>query len=302
MSWHAAGSVGNLTDTSVLGSANPAPTPRPRLFAAVRHRRASAVTSTFVFRSLARSLARFASPLLRSEPLSPISVVWTTAATSSVQCWQTSRPSWAGADVRDIATYDHDGTGRHFLAGVLSAGDECAAVLGSLSTGDIIDLQRTPLFRRRPAWPGAGATGMNARRLPGVIHLELHTYDAPRAVTFLSALLGWSAEEVVVPITRPVHPIVPTGGDGKGDEGGSYLSLRLGNGVGGGVVECGQPQPFWLPYVRVHALRQVTQRAQELGASVLLSPREGHAGWRSVVTDGATGDIAFWQPKTRWCP
>jgi hypothetical protein len=30
---------------------------------------------------------------------------------------------------------------------------------------------------------------------------------------------------------------------------------------------------------------------------VALEPREGPAGWRSVVTTGVGGEIAFWQPK-----
>ena len=38
-------------------------------------------------------------------------------------------------------------------------------------------------------------------------------------------------------------------------------------------------------------------RARELGASVLLDPREGPAGWRTVVSTPAGGEIAFWQPK-----
>jgi hypothetical protein len=31
---------------------------------------------------------------------------------------------------------------------------------------------------------------------------------------------------------------------------------------------------------------------------VLLEPREGPAGWRSVVAAPAAGEIALWQPKT----
>jgi hypothetical protein len=30
---------------------------------------------------------------------------------------------------------------------------------------------------------------------------------------------------------------------------------------------------------------------------VLLEPREGPAGWRSVVTSPAGGELAFWQAK-----
>jgi predicted enzyme related to lactoylglutathione lyase len=41
----------------------------------------------------------------------------------------------------------------------------------------------------------------------------------------------------------------------------------------------------------------VTDRARRLGASVLLEPREGPVGWRSVVATPEAGEIAFWQPK-----
>jgi predicted enzyme related to lactoylglutathione lyase len=40
-----------------------------------------------------------------------------------------------------------------------------------------------------------------------------------------------------------------------------------------------------------------TERARRLGASVLLEPREGPAGWRSVVATPAGGEIAFWRTK-----
>ena len=40
-----------------------------------------------------------------------------------------------------------------------------------------------------------------------------------------------------------------------------------------------------------------TEHARRLGAAVLLEPREGPAGWRSVVSSAAGGEIAFWEPK-----
>jgi uncharacterized protein len=54
---------------------------------------------------------------------------------------------------------------------------------------------------------------------------------------------------------------------------------------------------MWLPYVEVDRIDAITDRARRLGASVLLEPREGPAGWRSVVATPAGGEIAFWQPK-----
>ena len=112
-----------------------------------------------------------------------------------------------------------------------------------------------------------------------VVHLELHTGDLPRACAFYSQLCGWRPERIDA-------------------GGGTYWALELGGGfAGGGVVECETTRPVWLPYVEVSDIGAVTERARELGASVLLDPREGPAGWRSVVAASAGGEIAFWQPK-----
>ncbi len=118
-----------------------------------------------------------------------------------------------------------------------------------------------------------------------IVHLELHTGDQARASAFYSRLCGWRQERI------------ETGY-------GSYLALELGGGLGGGVVECGTESPLWVPYIEVPEIAAVTDRARRLGASVLLEPREGPAGWRSVVSAPAAGEIALWQPKallsSRW--
>jgi uncharacterized protein len=111
-----------------------------------------------------------------------------------------------------------------------------------------------------------------------VVHLELHTTNLARACAFYSELLGWRAERV------------EAGGR-------SYMALDLGGGLGGGVVECGAERPTWLPYVSVPDVTAATDRAQRLGSAVLLAPREGPAGWRSVVVAPDAGELAFWQSK-----
>jgi len=111
-----------------------------------------------------------------------------------------------------------------------------------------------------------------------VVHLELHTGDLQRARTFYRQLCGWRPERIDA-------------------SGGSYLALELGGGFGGGIVECDTERPLWLPYVEVARIGEATERACALGASVLLEPREGPAGWRSVVATPASGEIALWQPK-----
>ena len=111
-----------------------------------------------------------------------------------------------------------------------------------------------------------------------VVHLELHTGDLPHARDFYAQACGWAPEQVESP-----H--------------GSYLALGLGSELGGGIVECPTPRALWLPYVEVARAHEATDRARSLGARVLLAPREGPAGWRSVVATQAGGEIAFWQPK-----
>jgi predicted enzyme related to lactoylglutathione lyase len=107
-----------------------------------------------------------------------------------------------------------------------------------------------------------------------LVHLELHTPDGPGARALYQELLGWRAATVA----------------------GSYLALDLGH-VGGGIVECGTERSAWLPYVEVDDVAARTAQAQALGARVLLDPREGPTGWRSVVVTPAGGELALWRGK-----
>jgi predicted enzyme related to lactoylglutathione lyase len=111
-----------------------------------------------------------------------------------------------------------------------------------------------------------------------VVHLELHTGDLQRARSFYAELCGWRSQRI--------H-----------SDCGSYLALELASALGGGIVECDTERSLWLPYVEVDKIGEVTDRARLLGASVLLEPREGPAGWRSVIATPRGGEIAFWQPK-----
>jgi predicted enzyme related to lactoylglutathione lyase len=121
--------------------------------------------------------------------------------------------------------------------------------------------------------------GVSAGPQP-VVHLELHTGGVAAASAFYSRLLGWRPERIE---TRS----------------GSYLALGLGGALDGGIVECTTSRPLWLPYVETDRIGEATDRARRLGASVLLGPREGPAGWRSVIAAPDGGEIALWQPK-KW--
>lgn len=119
---------------------------------------------------------------------------------------------------------------------------------------------------------------MTSKPSHAVVHLELHTGDLPGASDFYTRLCGWRPQRIEV-------------------ASGSYVALGLGGRVDGGIVECGTRRPLWLPYIEVDEITDTTERARDLGASVLLEPREGRAGWRSAVAAPAGGEIAFWQPK-----
>ena len=120
--------------------------------------------------------------------------------------------------------------------------------------------------------------GMKPSRSTPLVHLELHTRDLHGARALYSELCGWPSEQV----------------DWRH---GSYLALALGRGLGGGIVEGEAERAVWLPYVEVAEISAATERARRCDASVLLAPREGPTGWRSVVATPAGGEIALWQPK-----
>jgi predicted enzyme related to lactoylglutathione lyase len=125
---------------------------------------------------------------------------------------------------------------------------------------------------------GAGLNDLMNHPATNVVHVELHTPDLERARAFYRALCGWR--------DQPINT-----------EHGSYLALALGDRVGGGIVECETKRSLWLPYVAVENVPEMTVRAAALGADVLLTPREGPAGWRSVIATPAGGELALWQQK-----
>jgi predicted enzyme related to lactoylglutathione lyase len=111
-----------------------------------------------------------------------------------------------------------------------------------------------------------------------VVHLELRSPDPARACAIYAALFGWGTETVEA---------------GKG----GYVALALAHAIGGGAVEAPGAAAAWMPYVEVGDVAERTERARRLGAAVLLEPREGPAGSRSVLAVPAGAQVALWQPK-----
>jgi predicted enzyme related to lactoylglutathione lyase len=119
---------------------------------------------------------------------------------------------------------------------------------------------------------------MRAERPDPVVHLELRTANLPRACAFYAELFRWRAENVHVAST-------------------SYLALDLGARIEGGVIERDVERASWLPYVAVADVAEATERARSLGAAVLLEPREGPTGWRSILAPPSGAELALWQRK-----
>jgi predicted enzyme related to lactoylglutathione lyase len=121
-------------------------------------------------------------------------------------------------------------------------------------------------------------SAMNASSPTPLVHLELHTANLGRAGAFYTRVCGWRPERVVA-------------------AGHAYQALDWDGEVAGGIVECGTERSLWLPYVEVEEIEAATERAVAAGASVMFEPREGPAGWRSVVSVPDGAELAFWQPK-----
>jgi predicted enzyme related to lactoylglutathione lyase len=86
------------------------------------------------------------------------------------------------------------------------------------------------------------------------VHVELTTHDLPKAKEFYSALFGWQLQDMPM-------------GDGK-----TYTMINVGDGTGGGMMTAPDPGilPHWLPYVAVDDLAAATQRAKDLGATMIM--------------------------------
>jgi uncharacterized protein len=119
---------------------------------------------------------------------------------------------------------------------------------------------------------------MGASLANPVVHLELRTWDLAGACAFYAALFGWEAETLAAGSA-------------------SYVALRLSECLQGGVIEHEGRRPAWLPYVEVPDIVEATERGRGLGAETLMAPREGPAGWRSVLAVPAGAEVALWQPK-----
>jgi predicted enzyme related to lactoylglutathione lyase len=62
-------------------------------------------------------------------------------------------------------------------------------------------------------------------------------------------------------------------------------------------VQCRVRPALWPQYLLFDDGPGSTRMAEQMGSEVLVGPRQGTGGWRSVIATPASGVIGLWQPK-----
>ena len=113
------------------------------------------------------------------------------------------------------------------------------------------------------------------------VHLELNTPDLAKAKDFYGKLVGWTFEDMDM------------------GPGGTYSTFKPSTGPGGGMFTMPGGPTAWLPYIGVDNLKASTDKAESLGAKVIMreQPVPGH-GIFSIIVDPTGANIALWEAKT----
>jgi len=116
--------------------------------------------------------------------------------------------------------------------------------------------------------------------------IEIGTTDKAAARKFYTKLLGWGTKDM------------PAG------EMGTYTMVTIDGHDVGGLWELPKEQreqgvpPHWLAYVSVEDATAATDRAEKLGAEVVMGPMDVmDVGRMSVLNDPQGATFAVWQPK-----
>ncbi len=115
------------------------------------------------------------------------------------------------------------------------------------------------------------------------VHVELNTTDVGRAKAFYGKLFDWKLEDL------PMGPM-------------TYTMIGVGQGTGGGMMQHPVPgaKSAWLPYVVVDDVKDATEKAKSLGATVMQDVTEvSDMGWMSIIVDPTGAALGLWKPKPR---
>ncbi len=112
---------------------------------------------------------------------------------------------------------------------------------------------------------------------------ELMTSDVPKAKEFYKALFGWDSQD------HDMGSMV-------------YTMFKSGDKVIGGMMQIPaekeqQIPPHWMSYVLVPNLEKAVEKAQSLGAVLVVPPKAaGEFGHLAVIKDPTGAHIALWLP------
>lgn len=116
------------------------------------------------------------------------------------------------------------------------------------------------------------------------VHIELQTQSTRQSKEFYGALFDWQLEDTPM-------------GDGSN---GSYTMIKVGDGVGGGMMKHTEPgaPSMWIPYVSVDDVPASVAKARSLGAEIVCDTFEvPDCGWFGIIKDPAGAVIGFWKDK-----
>ncbi|HEY4361581.1 MAG TPA: VOC family protein [Bryobacteraceae bacterium] len=111
------------------------------------------------------------------------------------------------------------------------------------------------------------------------VHLELSSTDLDKSKAFYSKLFDWKLNDVPM-----------------GDM--DYTMIQIGAGPGGGMMKQMMPgaPSAWLAYVEVADIKEATQKAKSLGATIVRDVTAvTDMGWLSILSDPAGAMLGLWQ-------
>lgn len=115
------------------------------------------------------------------------------------------------------------------------------------------------------------------------VHVELNTSDVAKAKQFYAQMFDWKLDDVPM-------------------ETGTYTTIGVGEGTGGGMMKNPMPNApsMWLAYVLVADIEASTRKAKSLGATVLKDVTDVMGmGWLSIITDPTGAMLGLWKPKPK---